>query len=301
MAKKKPSHSTTATAKVGTKNSTSLAMQVGICVGIAVVALVASRSSSATAPSTGSSTAESSSVAGDALVTTDADSCRADPSEWTNAYTQDGMQPALGSFGAAHNASLFWGHFRPSVYWGLRTRTWPTAAALGMMWASPIPKSQLPKQAPGAPRLPPSARVRVRHECREGDGVAPFGFDRHDGRSFARQRISDADAGALFVTQFAKPQLLPTTSRNQLGAPPSLPGNGEQASVALDNLHWVARVAGGPLASSASSSSAAKTTKPLAVMFYVGFDCDGMVRNLLVVRSCFFFRPRCKHNRIVLA
>jgi hypothetical protein len=288
MAKKKPAHSTAVTAKAGAKKATSVAMRVGVFIGLIVVALVASRSSSSTAPSSGGSSAESSSVAGDALAKTDADSCRADPSEWTKAYAADGMQPALKAFGAAHNASLFWGHFRPSVYWGLRTRTWPTAAALGMMWASPIPKSQLPKQPPGAPRLPPSSRVRIRHECREGDGVAPFGFDRHDGRSFARQRISDTDAGVLFVTQFAKPQLLPSSSRDQLGAPPPLPGRNERtASVGLDNFHWVARVAGEPLAGSTSASSAGSASKPLVVMFYVGFDCDGMVRLSSVL--CIYF------------
>lgn len=280
MAKKRPGQPVAAPANAGTNKSTSIAMKAGALVAVVVAALVASRSGAATAPATSASLASESSTAAVATVAAAAAaSCRAKPSEWAHAYTEDGLQPPLASFSAAHNASLFWGHFRPSVYWGLRTRSWPTAAALGLMWASPIPKPQLPKQGAGAPRLPLAARVRVRHECREGDGVAPFGFDRHDGRGFARQKITDADAGVQLTTHFAKPQLLPLDASRRLGAPPPLPGSG--ASVALSELQWVARVAGAPLASSAADAGpGARTVKPLALLLYVGFDCDGLVRRL---------------------
>jgi hypothetical protein len=261
-------------------------MKAGALVAIAVAALIAARSGAVAAPATAASLESESLTAAVVAAAAATTSCRADPSDWAHAYTEDGLPPPLASFSAAHNASLFWGHFRPSVYWGLRTRSWPTAAALGLMWASPIPKHLLPKQGANAPRLPLAARVRVRHECREGNGVAPFGFDRHDGRGFARQKLTDADAGVQLITHFAKPQLLPGDSLSRLGAPPSLPGSGGRAAVALSELKWVARVAGEPIASSAGSKGVS-AAKPLALLLYVGFDCDGLVRSLKLIRSLF--------------
>merc|ERR1712185_301931 len=142
----------------------------------------------------------------------------------------------------------------------------------------------------GARRRSRAAALRslskVRHECREGDDVAPFGFDRHDGRNYARQHLTDIRAGVRFTTHFAKPTTATGgaalfgggegLSSTSFDAPPPLPGRG---GVALDDIEWVARIAG--------FSSPKKVTvndepgkrqqqKVLSLVVYVGFDCDGV-------------------------
>ena len=46
--------------------------------------------------------------------------CYANPDDWSGPLA---AAPPLAPFSASHNASLQWGHYRPSVYWGLRTRS----------------------------------------------------------------------------------------------------------------------------------------------------------------------------------
>ena len=60
--------------------------------------------------------------------------------------------PLLDTFSAEHNASLLWGTYRPGVYFGLRSRTAPTAAVAGLLWGSGTAQ-QLEK--------------RLRHECEQ--------------------------------------------------------------------------------------------------------------------------------------
>jgi hypothetical protein len=193
--------------------------------------------------------------------------CSVDPNDWTHPFTSDEVNP-LSTFDAVHNESLFWGHFRPSVYWGLRTRSWPTMGAVGMMWSTPLEKENLPPQSNGR-KLSAKDRVLIRHDCREGDGVAPFGFDKHDGRGFASQHISDTNAGIHFHTIMAKPQLL-SDIENEAGHP--LDG-----LVANSQFEWVARVSGKPLVSDTSTTTTTIKSKPISLLFYVGYDCDGLV------------------------
>ncbi|XP_006881053.1 PREDICTED: mannosyl-oligosaccharide glucosidase [Elephantulus edwardii] len=81
---------------------------------------------------------------------------------------------------------LFWGTYRPHVYFGMRTRS-PQSLLTGLMWT----------QQGGAPGPP-----KLRHTCEQGDGVGPYGWEFHDGVSSGRQRIQD---GALrLTTEFVK-------------------------------------------------------------------------------------------------
>jgi hypothetical protein len=48
----------------------------------------------------------------------------------------------------------------------------------------------------------PGTPPKLRHTCEQGDGVGPYGWEFHDGRTFGRQHIHD---GALrLTTEFVK-------------------------------------------------------------------------------------------------
>ncbi|XP_037383574.1 mannosyl-oligosaccharide glucosidase [Talpa occidentalis] len=81
---------------------------------------------------------------------------------------------------------LFWGTYRPHVYFGMKTRS-PQPLLTGLMWAQQGATAGTPK---------------LRHTCEQGDGVGPYGWEFHDGVSFGRQHIQD---GALrLTTEFVK-------------------------------------------------------------------------------------------------
>ena len=94
---------------------------------------------------------------------------------------------ALQSFSQAHNTSLLWGTYRPGVYFGLRSRTYPTGLVAGLMWSSTA--------ADGARTL--------RHKC-EQDGVEQYGFSMHDGRSFGVQPIVDRGNRLALETSYVR-------------------------------------------------------------------------------------------------
>lgn len=48
----------------------------------------------------------------------------------------------------------------------------------------------------------------LRHECSEGDGLGPYGWIEHDGRSYGKQEIADKKAGFRLVTSMVKPAQL---------------------------------------------------------------------------------------------
>uniref|UniRef100_H0WBE6 Mannosyl-oligosaccharide glucosidase n=1 Tax=Cavia porcellus TaxID=10141 RepID=H0WBE6_CAVPO len=104
------------------------------------------------------------------------------------AVTLHSAPPALppDSSSPAVAPDLFWGTYRPHVYFGMKTRS-PKPLLTGLMWAQQ-------GATPGTPKL--------RHTCEQGDGVGPYGWEFHDGLSFGRQHIQD---GALWLTtEFVK-------------------------------------------------------------------------------------------------
>lgn len=48
----------------------------------------------------------------------------------------------------------------------------------------------------------------LRHDCSEGDGLGPYGWVEHDGRSYGKQDIEDKEAGVHLVTSMVKPAQL---------------------------------------------------------------------------------------------
>ena len=90
-------------------------------------------------------------------------------------------------FPAEHNASLLWGTFRPGIYFGLRSQSYPTALAAGLMWVHG-----------SAPTMD-----KLRHKC-EQDEVDRYGFMAHDGRSFGAQPIVDSANGIALQTSFVR-------------------------------------------------------------------------------------------------
>ncbi|XP_040849595.1 mannosyl-oligosaccharide glucosidase isoform X2 [Ochotona curzoniae] len=104
------------------------------------------------------------------------------------AVTLHSAPPALppDSSSPAVAPDLFWGTYRPQVYFGMKTRS-SQPLLTGLMWAQQ-------GATPGTPKL--------RHTCEQGDGVGPYGWEFHDGLSFGRQHIQD---GALrLTTEFVK-------------------------------------------------------------------------------------------------
>lgn len=55
----------------------------------------------------------------------------------------------------------------------------------------------------------------LRHECREGDGLGPYGWLEHDGVSHGKQGIVDNRAGVRLVTSMVKPAQLSVEADDQ--------------------------------------------------------------------------------------
>ena len=117
-------------------------------------------------------------------------SCFDNPSDWLHPVD---LPSPLSTFPQQHNDSLLWGSYRPAVYFGLRTRSFP-AALFGMMWHG-------------------RSIDQARHQCTESD-VERYGWEEHDGRTYGMQRIVDTDirrgTGCTLHTSFVKPQQLDT-------------------------------------------------------------------------------------------
>ncbi|XP_074130343.1 mannosyl-oligosaccharide glucosidase [Sminthopsis crassicaudata] len=105
------------------------------------------------------------------------------------AVTLHPAPPALppNSSSAAAAPDLFWGTYRPHVYFGMKTRS-PRAPVTGLMWLQQ--------------GTPPGMPGQLRHTCEQGDGMGPYGWELHDGVSFGRQRLHDG--ALLLTTEFVK-------------------------------------------------------------------------------------------------
>ncbi|KAI9314210.1 glycoside hydrolase [Dichotomocladium elegans] len=88
----------------------------------------------------------------------------------------------------AANESLLWGTYRPNLYFGTRTRL-PESLMSGLIWfdASNFQGFQ-----------------RARHACDQGDGIQGYGYQKHDGRTYAMQKINDAPSNIAITTEFIK-------------------------------------------------------------------------------------------------
>nr|CAG8603675.1 8759_t:CDS:10 [Entrophospora candida] len=73
----------------------------------------------------------------------------------------------------AANESLFWGTYRPNLYFGVR------------------------------PRLPESL-LNFRHQCDQADKMKEYSYKKHDGRNFAVQTITDEVSNIILKSEFVK-------------------------------------------------------------------------------------------------
>ncbi|KAI8589310.1 glycoside hydrolase [Geranomyces variabilis] len=91
---------------------------------------------------------------------------------------------------AAANQSLFWGTYRPQVYFGTRTRSANTLLT-GLMWF-------------GLKENTGQTLKDIRHTCEQGDDLSGYAWQKHDGRTFGSQEIADNQHRVAIRTDFLK-------------------------------------------------------------------------------------------------
>ncbi|CAI2730220.1 unnamed protein product [Schistosoma spindalis] len=81
--------------------------------------------------------------------------------------------------------SLFWGSYRPGIYFGMKHRS-PKSLLFGVMWTIQDPEN-----------------FAYRHSCDQYDGVLSYNWLEHDGRTFGTQQI--VDIHHIITISFVKP------------------------------------------------------------------------------------------------
>lgn len=95
---------------------------------------------------------------------------------------------ALEAFAAASAArGLAWGTYRSGLYFGVRSRSFPRSVSAGLLWGSTLEDV-----------------TQLRYEARQDDRLQTYGWRRHDGRSFADQRIEDQHNRVALRTLYAR-------------------------------------------------------------------------------------------------
>ncbi|XP_047967733.1 mannosyl-oligosaccharide glucosidase GCS1-like isoform X1 [Salvia hispanica] len=90
----------------------------------------------------------------------------------------------LPMFQGEHKESLYWGTYRPHVYFGIRART-PQSLLAGLMWLGVK-----------------DGRYVMRHVCQDSDELATYGWTHHNGRDYGRQVL--VDQKLVLTTNFLK-------------------------------------------------------------------------------------------------
>ncbi|XP_024007952.1 mannosyl-oligosaccharide glucosidase GCS1 [Eutrema salsugineum] len=90
----------------------------------------------------------------------------------------------LSMFQGEHKESLYWGTYRPHVYFGVRART-PLSLVAGLMWLGVKDEMYV-----------------MRHFCENSDDLSSFGWREHNGRDFGRQELVENDM--ILETSFVK-------------------------------------------------------------------------------------------------
>lgn len=90
----------------------------------------------------------------------------------------------------ALNESLFWGTYRPNLYFGTRTRT-PETLLTGLMWF-------------GLKDLQSKPWENVRHTCEHDDNISGYAWQKHDGRTYGTQSTTDHLNNVIIKTEFIK-------------------------------------------------------------------------------------------------
>ncbi|KAH0674814.1 hypothetical protein KY284_025901 [Solanum tuberosum] len=79
----------------------------------------------------------------------------------------------LPMFQGEHRESLYWGTYRPQVYFGVRART-PQSLVAGLMWLGVK-----------------NERYFMRHVCQDSDELKQYGWTSHNGRDYGHQVLSE--------------------------------------------------------------------------------------------------------------
>ncbi|KAA8528986.1 hypothetical protein F0562_033526 [Nyssa sinensis] len=87
-------------------------------------------------------------------------------------------------FQGEHKESLYWGTYRPNVYFGIRART-PRSLIAGLMWIGMK-----------------DGRYFMRHVCQNEDELKTYGWTHHNGRDYGHQVLVDQDM--TLTTSFLK-------------------------------------------------------------------------------------------------
>ncbi|KFK41149.1 hypothetical protein AALP_AA2G092000 [Arabis alpina] len=90
----------------------------------------------------------------------------------------------LSMFQGEHKESLYWGTYRPHVYFGVRART-PLSLVAGLMWLGVKDDMYV-----------------MRHFCENSDDLTSFGWREHNGRDFGRQEL--VENNMILETSFVK-------------------------------------------------------------------------------------------------
>ncbi|KAI8051276.1 mannosyl oligosaccharide glucosidase-domain-containing protein [Syncephalis plumigaleata] len=88
----------------------------------------------------------------------------------------------------AANSTLFWGTYRPNLYFGTRPRL-PQSVMTGLMWFKMDDYSGF---------------RHIRHTCEHGDNFERYGYLKHDGRFFGMQELVDGGVSYTLKTEFVK-------------------------------------------------------------------------------------------------
>ncbi|VFQ71484.1 unnamed protein product [Cuscuta campestris] len=79
----------------------------------------------------------------------------------------------LPMFQGEHKESLYWGTYRPQVYFGIRARS-PQSLVFGLMWIAAK-----------------DGRFFMRHVCQDSDELKTYGWTKHNGRDYGHQHLAD--------------------------------------------------------------------------------------------------------------
>ncbi|CAI9093220.1 OLC1v1028665C1 [Oldenlandia corymbosa var. corymbosa] len=90
----------------------------------------------------------------------------------------------LPMFQGDHRESLYWGTYRPTMYFGIRART-PLSLVAGLMWIGVT-----------------NGRYSMRHVCQNSDELKKYGWTEHNGRDYGRQILVDHEM--TLTTNFLK-------------------------------------------------------------------------------------------------
>ncbi|CAH1761949.1 6763_t:CDS:10 [Entrophospora sp. SA101] len=88
----------------------------------------------------------------------------------------------------AANESLFWGTYRPNLYFGVRPRL-PESLLSGLMWFGLGDYYSL---------------KNFRHQCDQADKMKEYSYKKHDGRNFGVQTITDEVSNIILKSEFVK-------------------------------------------------------------------------------------------------